>query len=69
MKVSARNVLAGKAKSIANGVVNAEVMVELPGGTGIVAVISNASVENLGLAVGSRVHGVVKASIVMLEAD
>jgi len=32
MKISARNVLKGKVKQVKLGVVNAEVIVELPGG-------------------------------------
>ncbi len=69
MKISARNVLTGKVKAIVPGVVNTEVAVELPGGTEIVAVITKASVESLELAVGSRVHAVIKASSVMLAVD
>ena len=38
MKLSARNVLKGKVKNIHLGEVNAEVVIELPGGAEIVAV-------------------------------
>ena len=40
MRISARNVLQGKIKNIVAGAVNAEVIVELPGGQEIVAVVT-----------------------------
>ena len=36
MKISARNVLKGKAKKVVHGAVNSEVTVELPGGIDII---------------------------------
>ena len=69
MKISARNVLKGKVKSLTQGAVNSEVVVELPGGQEIVSVITKASAERLGLSQGKEVYAVIKASSVMLAAD
>jgi molybdopterin-binding protein len=69
MKISARNVLKGKIKKIVPGAVNAEVVVELPGGAEIVSIITKESVSTLGLTVGKEVYTVVKASNVMIAID
>jgi molybdopterin-binding protein len=69
MKISARNALKGKIKSIHPGAVNAEVVLELPGGQQIVSVITLASAESLGLAVGKDAYAVIKASSVMIGVD
>jgi molybdopterin-binding protein len=69
MKISARNVLKGKVKSLTQGAVNSEVVVELPGGQEIVSVITKGSAERLGLREGKEVYAVIKASSVMLAAD
>jgi molybdopterin-binding protein len=69
MKLSARNVLKGKVKNIVEGAVNDEVVVELPGGMEIVAVITKTSVRNLGLSKGKEVLAVIKASSVMLAVE
>lgn len=66
MKISARNVLAGKIRKITKGAVNAEVMLDLEGGETIVAVITNSSVESLGLEPGEAAYAVIKASEVMI---
>lgn len=69
MKISARNVLKGTVKSITHGAVNSEVVVQLPGGTEVVSIITKASADNLGLIEGKEVYAVVKASSVMLATD
>lgn len=69
MKISARNMLKGKVKSIAHGAVNSEVVVELPGGQQIVSVITKDSAEQLGLKAGKEVFAVIKASNVMIAAE
>ncbi len=66
MKVSARNAFAGKISAIANGQVNAEVELMLPGGDRIVAIVTEGSVQSLGLAVGKEAIAYVKAPWVML---
>ena len=52
MKISARNQLRGKVTKIIHGPVNAEVILTLDGGQQIAAVITNQSVNSLGLAEG-----------------
>ncbi len=69
MKISARNLLKGKVKSVKHGAVNSEVVVELPGGTKIVSIITKSSAEQLGLAEGKEVYAVIKASNVMIATD
>ena len=69
MKISARNVFKGKIIEIHQGPINAELTIELPGGTQIVAIITNASVQNLGLEEGKEAYAVIKASNVMLAID
>ncbi len=69
MKISARNVLKGKVKSVNHGAVNSEVVIELPGGTEMVSIITKTSAEHLKLAQGSQVYAVVKASNVMIAID
>jgi molybdopterin-binding protein len=69
MRISARNVLKGKVKKITEGAVNSEVVVELPGGQEVVAIVTKTSVQSLGLAVGKEAYAIVKASCVMLGVD
>jgi len=69
MKISARNVLSGKVKSLTLGMVSAEVVVELPGGDEIVSVITKKSSEDLGLKEGKEVQVVIKASNVMIASE
>ena len=69
MKLSARNVLKGKILKVVKGAVNSEVTLEPPGGTQIVSIITNSSVENLGLEEGKQAFAVIKASNVMVAVD
>ena len=69
MKLSARNVLKGKVKSIKQGAVNSEVAVQLPGGIEVISVITKTSVENLGLKEGKDVYAIIKATNVILGVD
>lgn len=48
---------------------NSEVVVELPGGTDVVSIITKDSAEALTLASGKEVYAVIKASDVMIAAD
>lgn len=66
MKISARNVIAGTVKRVETGAVNDEVVLELPGGTEVTAVITKASAERLGLQPGKAAYAIVKASDVMI---
>ncbi|MCY1413881.1 Molybdenum-pterin-binding protein MopA [compost metagenome] len=69
MKVSARNVFRGTVKSLRDGAVNAEVVVALPGGAELVAIVTEGSVKSLGLAQGKEVIALVKAPWVMLMTE
>ena len=69
MKLSARNVLKGKVKSVKPGVVNAEVTLQLPGKIELVSVITKESVKNLQLKKGKTVYAVIKSSSVMIAID
>jgi len=69
MKLSARNILKGEVVSVVKGAVNSEVIIQLPGGDQIVSVITNNSVENLGLKKGKPAYAVIKASNVMIAVD
>jgi len=69
MQLSARNVLKGKVKKVTLGAVNSEVVIELPGGTEIVSVITKSSAERLGLAPGVEAYAVIKASNVMVAIE
>jgi molybdopterin-binding protein len=69
MKISARNMLKGKIKSVKPGVVNTEVVVELSGGDIVTSIITKESAERLALAVGKDVSAVIKASNVMIAVD
>jgi molybdopterin-binding protein len=69
MRISARNILKGKVVKVVRGAVNAEVTLELPGGIQVVSIITNASVDSLGLKEGKEAYAVVKASSVMIAVD
>jgi molybdopterin-binding protein len=69
MKLSARNQLEGRVKSVIPGAVNTQVVLELSDGTEIVSVVTRESAERLGLAPGSKAWAVIKASNVMIATD
>ena len=69
MKIGARNVPRGKVKQLRHGVVNMEVIIEMPNGNEIVSMITRKSAEKLGLAVGKEVYAVIKASNVMIALE
>ncbi len=69
MKLSARNQLKGKVKSVEHGAVNSQVVIELQGGAEIVSIVTRASAEDLALEPGSDAYAVVKASNVMIAVD
>jgi len=69
VKLSARNVLKGKVRSIQHGAVNSEVIVQLSGGIEIVSIITKAASQNLGLKEGKDVYAIIKATNVILGTD
>jgi molybdopterin-binding protein len=69
MKLSARNILAGKVVEVRKGATTAHVRLELPGGATITASITNEAVDELGLKAGDQAYAVVKASDVMIGKD
>jgi molybdopterin-binding protein len=69
VKISARNVLKGTVKKVSQGAVNTEVVIELPGGSEIVSIITKHSAESLELVEGNEVYAVVKASNVMIATE
>ena len=69
MKISARNSLSGTIKSIEEGSVNNEVIIELAPGIEITSVVTKASCKHLDLKVGGTAYAVIKASNVMVAVD
>jgi molybdopterin-binding protein len=69
MRLSARNILKGRIVKVVRGAVNAEVTIELPGGTQLVSIITNSSVENLDLTEGKEAYAIIKASNVMVGVE
>jgi len=68
-QVSTRNRIAGAVASVRKGAVNAEVVIAAPGGARIAAIVTNDSVERLGLAPGKPVCALFKASSVIVGVD
>jgi len=69
MKISARNRIVGTIREIRPGAVNAEVTLEIAPGLTLASIITNDAVKELGLTVGRRAYGVIKASSVMIGVD
>ena len=69
MKISARNQFSGTVKKVVKGPVSAEVTVSIASGIDVVAVISTASADTLGLAVGKPAKVLIKASCVLVGVD
>ena len=69
MRISARNMLKGKVKQVKPGAVNTEVIIELPGSSEIVSIITKESADKLGLAVGKETYAIIKASNVIIGGE
>jgi molybdopterin-binding protein len=65
MKISARNVLAGKIVDIKKGATTSHVQIDVNGQI-ITSSITNEAVEELGLKVGGEASAVIKSSDVMV---
>lgn len=69
MKISARNIFSGTIAKLKKGAVNSEVVLSLRGGDALVSIVTNESVEGLGLQEGMDVYALIKASSVLLGKD
>ena len=69
MQLSARNQFAGTVKDVKLGNIMAEIVVDIGGGHEVVAAITRGSAERLGLAPGSAVTVVIKATEVLVAKD
>ncbi|HKZ18345.1 MAG TPA: TOBE domain-containing protein [Geobacteraceae bacterium] len=65
-QASARNIFAGTVEKIVKGEVKSEVTLALKGGDHIVAMITNESVDSLGLVQGSDAYAIVKSGSVII---
>lgn len=65
-RLSARNQLTGAVSALTPGAVNAEVVIDVDGGGQIAAIVTQASVHDLGLAPGVRATALFKASAVIV---
>jgi molybdate transport system regulatory protein len=66
LKTSARNHLRGKVSRLVKGAVNTEVSLQTDGGLAVNAIITNESVDALGLDIGVPASAIIKASHVIL---
>jgi molybdate transport system regulatory protein len=65
-RYSARNQLTGCIARLQVGAVNTEVVIDLPGGASVAAIVTNDSCAALGLAIGMEASAIFKASCVIL---
>ena len=66
IRLSARNCLEGTVLSVNDGAVNAEVVIELAGGSKVYSIVTRDTVAELGLAPGVSATAVIKASHIIL---
>ena len=66
MKTSARNFIKCKVREVHQGIVSAEVVLELPDGQQMISIITKNSIEELELKPGMQVNAIVKASSIMI---
>ncbi|MBW8880498.1 MAG: TOBE domain-containing protein [Asticcacaulis sp.] len=69
LPVSARNRLKGTVSAVTEGAVNDEVVLQLPGGRTVTAVVTSGSRRDLGLKVGAPAQALIKASHIILATD
>lgn len=65
-RFSARNHLQGQVAAVQKGAVNTEVLIGLPDGAVVAAIVTNESADRLGLAVGQPADALFKASSVIV---
>lgn len=66
MRFSARNHLSGTVARVRVGAVNTEVVIDLPGGASVAAIVTQESAERLELSVGKPAAALFKASSVIV---
>ncbi|SBW03432.1 Molybdenum-pterin-binding protein 3 [uncultured Alphaproteobacteria bacterium] len=66
MKLSARNILAGKVLAVTKGAVNGTVKVDIGNGQAITSAITNEAIDDLGLKVGDAVSAIIKSTDVLI---
>ena len=69
MKISARNILPGKVKTVKKGPVTSAITLEIKPGLEIVSSITSESAASLKLKRGQRAYAIIKASGVMIGVD
>ncbi len=70
MKTSARNQFLGHVTTVKTGAVNSEVILDIGGGDdSLAAIITNDSIDSLGLKEGVRACALIKASHVVLAVN
>ena len=67
--ISARNQLPGTVTAVTKGAVNGHVSIELADGNKVSGSITNAAIEDLGLAVGQKALAIVKATDVIVGVE
>jgi molybdate transport system regulatory protein len=68
-RTSARNELRGTVVRCHEGAVNGEVIIELPGGKSVAAIVTNDSIKTLGLKEGVAATALIKSSHVILAVN
>lgn len=69
LKTSARNRLCGNIVSAREGAVNGEVVLDIGGGKMLTAIVTNDSLQSLGLKAGTRACALIKASHIILAVS
>lgn len=69
MKTSARNEIKGTITEIKKGQINSEVVLSVGGNTVLKSVITNDSVDEMGLGVGESIYAIIKAPFVIVAKD
>lgn len=69
IRTSARNRLCGVVSRCVEGAVNGEVIIDLPGGKSVAAIITNDSIRSLGIKEGIRACALIKASHIILAVN
>ncbi len=66
VRLSARNQMAGTVLTVTPGAVNAQVVIDVGGGVNIAAIVTQGSMQSMGLAAGQKATALFKASSVLV---